>query len=112
MKDFHDLKTLASLFPFAGPSLSEAIRHTFERRKTPLPLDALPTALTAAFYSDGTKQAQWSAFVSKNKLYIEPITLQEVIAGIEAFVMPVLPSSAVKNLPILHWEPGGPWRRI
>jgi len=112
MKDFHDLKTLASLFPFAGPSLSEAIRHTFERRKTPLPLDALPTALTAAFYSDGTKQAQWNAFVSKNKLYIEPIILQEVIAGIEAFVMPVLPSSAVENLPILQWEPGGPWRRI
>jgi hypothetical protein len=81
-----------------------------ERR--PLPLEALPIALTAAFYGDGTKQMQWNAFVSKNKLYIEPITLQEVIAGIEAFVIPVLPSPAAKNLPVLQWEPGGPWRRI
>ena len=29
MKDFYDLNTLASLFPFAGPSLSEALRRTF-----------------------------------------------------------------------------------
>ncbi|MGA8087440.1 MAG: nucleotidyl transferase AbiEii/AbiGii toxin family protein [Terracidiphilus sp.] len=112
MKDFHDLKTLASLFPFDGSSLSEAIRRTFERRKTPLPLEALPTALTAEFYDDATKQKQWNAFVTKNKLYIEPITLQEVTAGIEAFVMPVLPASAAENLPTLRWEPGGPWKRI
>ena len=112
MKDFHDLKTLAGLFPFAGPSLSEAIRRTFERRETPLPLEALPTALTAAFYSDGTKQMQWNAFVSKNNHYIEPITLQEVIAAIEVFVIPALPSSAPPNLPLLRWEPGGPWKRI
>jgi hypothetical protein len=112
MKDLHDLKTLAGLFPFAGPSLSEAIRRTFERRKTPLPLEALPTALTAAFYSDSTKQMQWNAFVSKNNHYIDPITLQEVIAAIEVFVMPVLPSSAPPNLPLLQWEPGGPWKHI
>ena len=55
---------------------------------------------------------QWNAFVSKNKLYIEPITLQEVIAGIEAFVMPVLPSPVAEDLPVLRWEPGGPWRPI
>ena len=63
MKDFHDLNTLASLFPFSSPSLSEAIRRTFERRKTPLPQEALPTALTAEFYNDPTKQKQWEAFV-------------------------------------------------
>ena len=112
MKDFHDLKTLASLFPFAGPELSEAIRRTFERRKTPLPLEGLPTALTAEFHSDGTKQKQWNAFVSKNKLYIEPITLQEVTASIEAFVMPVLLSSVGENPPITRWEPGGPWKEV
>ena len=72
----------------------------------------MPTALTAAFYGDVTKQMQWNAFVSKNKLYIEPITLQEVIAGIEAFVMPVLPSPVAEDLPVLRWEPGGPWRPI
>jgi predicted nucleotidyltransferase component of viral defense system len=107
MKDFHDLKTLSSLFSFAGPGLSEAIRRTFERRKTPLPLDAPPTALTAEFYDDQTKQKQWNAFVSKNKLYIEPISLQEVTASIREFVLPVLRSH---DSLVLRWEPGGPWK--
>jgi Nucleotidyl transferase AbiEii toxin, Type IV TA system len=111
MKDFHDLKTLSSLFQFAGPTLSEAIRRTFERRKTPLPREAPPTALTPEFYNDATKQKQWNAFATKNKLYIEPITLQEVTASIQAFVMPVLPLSATENMPILQWEPGGPWKQ-
>lgn len=112
MKDFHDLNTLASLFPFSSPSLSEAIRRTFERRKTPLPQEALPTALTAEFYNDPTKQKQWEAFVSKNKLYIAPITLQEVTDSIQAFVIPVLPSPDSENVPDLKWEPGGPWQQV
>jgi hypothetical protein len=112
MKDFHDLKTLASLFPFSSPSLSEAIRRTFDRRKTPLPQEALPSALTAEFYNDAIKQKQWEAFVSKNKLYIAPITLQEVTDSIQAFVIPVLPSSASESAPDLEWEPGGPWQQV
>jgi len=112
MKDFHDLNALASLFPFSSPSLSEAIRRTFDRRKTPLPQETLPTALTAEFYNDATKQKQWEAFVSKNKLYIVPITLQEVTDSIQAFVIPVLPSSASENAPDLKWEPGGPWQQV
>ena len=112
MKDFHDLKTLASLLSFSSHSLSEAIRRTFDRRKTPLPQEALPSALTAEFYKDATKQKQWEAFVSKNKLYIAPITLQEVTESIQAFVIPVLPSPASENVPDLKWEPGGPWQQV
>ena len=63
------------------------------------------TALIADICNDATKQMQWNASVSKNKLYIEPIPLQEVTACIRAFVVPVLPSSAAENLPILQWEP-------
>jgi hypothetical protein len=107
MKDFHDLRTLSRLFPFAGPTLSEAIQRTFARRRTPLPLEALPTALTSEFYDDDTKQKQWNAFVSKNKLYIEPITLQEVTTSIREFVLPVL---RPQDSPPLQWEPGGPWK--
>lgn len=112
MKDFHDLRTLSNLFPFEGPVLSEAIWRTFERRRTPLPTEAFPIALTPEFYNDATKQNQWNAFVSKNKLYIEPVTLPAVIASIQAFVMPVLPSSAAENGPILQWKPGGPWKQV
>jgi hypothetical protein len=107
MKDFHDLRTLSLLFPFTGSELSEAIQRTFERRKTPLPLEALPTALTPDFYNDDTKQKQWNAFVTKNKLYIEPITLQEVTTSIREFVSPVLRREDSVSL---QWERGGPWK--
>lgn len=112
MKDFHDLKTLSSLFQFTNQALSEAIQRTFERRRTPLPLGALPTALTPEFYDDATKQKQWDAFVSKNKLYIEPISLPEVVTAIQSFVMPVLPSPDSEGLQARLWEPGGPWKSV
>ncbi|WP_162537439.1 nucleotidyl transferase AbiEii/AbiGii toxin family protein [Granulicella sp. WH15] len=109
MKDFHDLRILASLFSFDSQALSEAIRRTFERRKTAVPIGALPTALTSEFYEDETKQKQWDAFISKNKLYIDPIPLREVIAAISSFVLPILPPPAPQDLPDLQWEPSGPW---
>lgn len=37
MKDFHDVWTLARNLEFDGQRLSEAIRRTFERRRTNLP---------------------------------------------------------------------------
>jgi hypothetical protein len=106
MKDFHDLRTISQMFSFTGASLSEAIRRTFERRKTTLPLKALPVALNPAFYDDETKQKQWNAFVTKNKLYIEPISLREAIAAIADFILPVLNEQSAKSL---LWGPGGPW---
>jgi hypothetical protein len=112
MKDFHDLRALSALFTFESQKLSEAIRRTFERRKTPLPLEALPAALTAEFFDDRIKNAQWNAFLSKNKLYIEPSPLSEVAATIRRFVMPVLPSADGSAPEPLLWPPGGPWRAI
>lgn len=107
MKDFHDLRTISLLFPFSGSGLFEAIRRTFERRQTPLPLEALPMALTLSFYQDETKQKQWNAFVAKNRLYLEPISLQAVMTGIGEFLLPVL---SRKDPGSLHWERGGPWK--
>jgi len=107
MKDFHDLRTLSQLFPFTAFSISEAIRHTFERRKTVLPLKDPPIALTSEFYHEETKQKQWNAFVAKHKLYVEPITLRDVLTGIADFILPVLPGQAALSL---LWEPGGPWK--
>jgi hypothetical protein len=42
MKDFHDIWVLARNLEFGGERLSEAIRNTFERRKTDLPKSARP----------------------------------------------------------------------
>ena len=108
MKDFHDLYTLSRLFSFEGPILSEAIRRTFERRKTPLP-SAPPTALTAEFYEDESKQRQWTALNRKNSRYIEAIPLKTAITAIEQLVMPVVRGLLKTGHWSRSWQAAGPW---
>lgn len=62
MKDFYDLWVMARNFDFDGDMLGEAIRKTFERRKTDLPKSD-QTAFTPEFFEDKTKLAQWRAFL-------------------------------------------------
>jgi len=65
MKDFYDLVVLSRMFEFDGDLLVRAVRATFERRGTPLPMD-LPLALTPAFATDRIKTTQWTGFVRKS----------------------------------------------
>jgi len=91
MKDFHDLRALSQLFPFDGEILVEAIVRTFERRNTAIPtIAAPPRAFTAEFFEDESKQRQWAAFNTKNRLYIEAVSLKRVVGDIEGFLMPLV----------------------
>ena len=54
MKDFYDLWVLARQFEFQGPMLCQAIRATFERRRTSVPAE-VPLALSAEFSNDQGK---------------------------------------------------------
>jgi hypothetical protein len=108
MKDFHDLSTLAGLFEFDGTILAHAIAETFKRRKTELPV-ATPIALTTEFGEDAFKRHQWSAFVQRNRLYIESRELREVVTAIGAFLLLVLKSLANEQAFTMKWSPGGPW---
>jgi hypothetical protein len=111
MKDFHDVRALSELFPFDGQVLAEAIMRTFERRKTAIPTNAAtPRAFTAEFYEDESKQRQWSAFNTKNRLYIEAIPLQRVVGDIERFLMPLLGGLTTKGCRKMSWPTGGPWQ--
>ncbi|MCB9779182.1 MAG: nucleotidyl transferase AbiEii/AbiGii toxin family protein [Alphaproteobacteria bacterium] len=76
MKDYYDFWTAARLGVVTAEGLGEAVRHTFERRETPLP-EGLPEGLTAAFAEDPTKRAQWAGFVRKSRL--EAPSLAEVV---------------------------------
>ncbi|MES3022920.1 MAG: nucleotidyl transferase AbiEii/AbiGii toxin family protein [Pseudomonadota bacterium] len=67
MKDYFDLWILALHASIDSVILKEAIKATFERRGTPIPVNA-PLGLSATFASDQRKQQQWKAFLSKNKL--------------------------------------------
>jgi predicted nucleotidyltransferase component of viral defense system len=109
MKDFYDLWVMARTFDFDGEKLSEAIRRTFERRKTDLPKSA-PTAFTPEFYEDNAKQTQWQAFLRKGLATKETITLVKAVEVIRDFLMPpteaIISGKAFK----MRWPLGGPWR--
>ncbi len=87
MKDFYDLWVLARHFEFQGPVLCQAIRATFERRRTPVPAD-VPVALSPQFAQDRGKRMQWRAFIAKGKLDTGGAGLDEVIDALRCFLMP------------------------
>ena len=106
MKDFYDIWMLSKHFQFSGKELSNAIKQTFTRRKTPIPINP-PLAFTAEFYNDKTKQTQWNAFVKKNQLIEgEGITLHETITQIINFLMPLIESIIQKEHFTLNWREG------
>jgi len=84
MKDYFDLRALAREGALDVRLLGEAIAATFERRLTALPVD-VPLGLSDEFAHDTAKQAQWKAFLGKNRL--EAPTLNEVIVEVRCFVM-------------------------
>lgn len=79
MKDYFDLWVLLGEYALDPTEISRAIEATFERRKMPMPA-TLPAGLSAAFVSDAAKQAQWIAFLKKNRL--NAIALADVVARI------------------------------
>lgn len=76
MKDYFDLWFLARHAKIDRTTLAEAIKATFDRRKTSVPT-SVPLGLSTAFAADPVKRQQWNAFLSKNKL--SAADLMEVI---------------------------------
>ena len=76
MKDYFDLDLLLRDDALDPAELRYAIEATFERRKMALPAD-WPVGLSETFAADPAKQAQWTAFLRKNRL--EPVPLPVLI---------------------------------
>jgi hypothetical protein len=106
MKDYFDLWVLASHTDFDGDILCQAVRATFDRRKTTL-LNQAPFGLTDAFAQDKQKQVQWRGFLRKNKL--DALSLDDVISFLAAFMMPVVDSASTNMAFPFRWQCGGPW---
>jgi len=66
MKDYCDLIALSHGFEIDGHSLTEVIRATFQRRRTPLP-DGIPTGLSEEFAEDAGKQRPWIGYLGRTK---------------------------------------------
>jgi predicted nucleotidyltransferase component of viral defense system len=108
LKDFYDLWALASSCDFEGEVLSEAIRATFTRRKTPLPTKT-PVALTGEFAGEQVKQNQWRAFVRRGKLRAGDAPLEEIVSVLHGFLMPVVEALNAGSPFSRQWRAGGPW---
>lgn len=90
MKDFYDIWLLSEEFDFQYSLLREAIRQTFERRRTDLPKENLPLALTPEFFKNPIKQKQWNAFLRKAKAKNAPETFSEVAQRLITFLSPFI----------------------
>lgn len=109
MKDFCDLYVLAKDFSFEGAVLVRAIKATFQRRKTPLPVSA-PLALTDDFAAASAKAGQWRAFVRKSALGKSMPSLPETLSHLRNHLLPPLEAAAGRGLVPGRWPPGGPWK--
>jgi hypothetical protein len=67
--------------------LVQAIASTFERRRTEIP-PGVPTGLSDVFSADAGRQAQWRAFLDKNRL--QGPRLAELVNAIRERLMPAL----------------------
>lgn len=110
MRDFFDIHALAQHERFDGDVLARALRATFERRRTPIP-DALPLALTPAFAAIREKQVQWQGFLRRSGALAAPQELATVVAGIAAFLEPVIAAARRGRALRAAWPAGGPWSR-
>ncbi len=108
MKDFYDLWILSRTLAFSGRGLSQAVRATFERRRTSIPAEP-PVALTAAFYGDPIHVRQWGAFVRRIGEAALADDFSRVALDLVQFLMPVA-EAATKSVDYpVRWEPPGPW---
>lgn len=109
MKDFYDIWVLASQFDFDGAILGRAIRATFQRRGTALPVE-IPLALTPEFAENPAKQAQWQGFVKRGRLVAKPPTFQAIAKALTDFLWPVADVIQRGGDFSRKWPAGGSWR--
>lgn len=111
IKDFFDIHYLASHFPFDGAELVEAIRRTFERRKTPLP-EKVPIGLTSEYWQQAGRDTQLRAFMRRARVDAASFKVSGIAPLLRKFLQP--PCEALRNNEPFaqRWPAGGPWRPV
>jgi predicted nucleotidyltransferase component of viral defense system len=84
MKDYFDLYALANEGVVDAAILADAITATFARRATEVP-KPVPVGLADSFADEPETQAQWKAFLARNRL--EAPSFGEVVAEIRDLVL-------------------------
>ena len=95
MKDFYEVWAISRTHRFDPDRLSLAMAATFKRRRTAIPQDTAPVALTPAFSADAAKRAQGAAFVRDLAVTVPDFSV--VIEDLAVFLMPHSQSAALRS---------------
>ena len=109
MKDFYDVWALSETFAFDGAELREAVERCFGSRGTAWS-QAVPEALSPAFYSNADLQASWQTYGQDGQLLSPPPSAFEDIGSrVQLFLGPVRDSILEMKPFAMRWPPGGSW---
>ncbi len=103
MKDFYDIRVIAQSMILDGNILAQAMKATFETRKTAISTEAL-TLFSNEFKQDTGKSAQWRAFLNKNKITDEA-GFSDVIDEIQRFIEPIYQTISENRSLTTQWQP-------
>jgi predicted nucleotidyltransferase component of viral defense system len=108
MKDFYDIWLMLRQFDFNGAPLTEALKRTFEHRKTPLPQEK-PLFAEEIYDEKPDRQTLWKAFLKKGDIKHVPEKLSVAASEIEDFL--IKPLDAIKKGYAFNqvWKVQGQW---
>ncbi|MEZ4650463.1 MAG: nucleotidyl transferase AbiEii/AbiGii toxin family protein [Candidatus Eisenbacteria bacterium] len=110
IKDFFDLRYLATSFAFDRMTLAEAVRRTFHQRGTPIPTEP-PIGLTPEYWSNPSRPTQVKAFARRARLEVSDVPGAEFVELLAVFLLPVLQDVLNAQHRDGMWDPvSGTWR--
>jgi len=108
MKDFYDLWLMMRSFDFDGLILAEALKRTFEHRKTPFPQGE--SLFVEEIYDEKSdRQSLWKAFLQKGEIKHAPEKLSATAMKIEEFIIKPINSIKTGREFNERWKAPGPW---
>jgi hypothetical protein len=108
LKDYFDIWLLASLYEFDSGVLEEAIRATFNNRRTDI--EKRPVGLTAKFSESAARKVQWLTFRKRGRFPNAPEELPTLVNAVADFATPILESLGENDRPRRVWTPNGLWQ--
>jgi len=110
MKDFFDLWLMIRRFDFKGTNLTEALKKTFNHRKTALP-EMKPLFAQEIYDEDSDRQTLWKAFLTKGQIKHAPEKLGTTAKAIEKFLIKPITAMSKGEKFNSQWNASGPWKK-
>ena len=103
MKDFYDIHVIAQSMILDGNILAQAIKATFETRKTAISTEGL-ALFGDEFKQDIGKSVQWNAFLNKNNITDEE-DFSNIVTEIQRLIEPIYQAISENRSFTMQWHP-------